>query len=481
MNKSIVFHYVSKILMLGSTLFFIPALVSLFYKEYDTALTFVITAAIVALVTLPLSLIKPKNKQMYTRESLVIVALLWVIFPIFGALPFFISREIPNFFDAVFESVSGFTTTGSSILNDIESLSMGMLFWRSLTNWVGGMGVLVLAMAILPSNNNSLYLIRAECPGPQAGKIAPKGKTTAIYLYLIYAALTLILIILLAAGGMPIFDSVCHAFAAAGTGGFSIKNAGIGHYDSAYIDAVISVAIIMFGANFSLYYFALVKRFKEVLRNTELKVYLSIITVATVLVSVNIFSQYGTVGRTLRYAFFQVSSIMTSTGFGTADFCQWPVFSQTILIVLMYIGGCAGSTGGGFKVSRVIILFKSAKKYITKAIHPKSVNVVTSEDKMMDIETVHGVHGYLIIYIGLVFTSLLLISINNADFTTNFSAVSTCINNIGPGLARVGPTQNFSFFSNFSKMVLSLDMLIGRLECLPIVILLSPQAWRKKF
>ncbi|MDE6150068.1 MAG: TrkH family potassium uptake protein [Ruminococcus sp.] len=481
MNKSIVLHYVSKTLMVGAVLFLLPALVSVYYKEYDIARTFLVTALCVAIISAPLSIIKPKNNHLYAREGLVIVALMWVIYPIVGALPFWISGEIPHLVDAIFESVSGFTTTGSTILTDIESLSRGMLFWRSLTHWVGGMGVLVLAIAILPSNNDALYLMRAECAGPQVGKIVPKGKTTALYLYLIYGVLTVVLTILLLAGGMPLFDSVCHAMGTAGTGGFSIKNAGIAYYNSPYIEGVLTAGMILFGINFSLYYFILVKRFKEVWKNSEIKVYLAIIAVATVLISINIFPMYKSIGKCFRYAIFQVSSIITSTGFGTADYNLWPAFSQTILITLMYIGACGGSTGGGFKVSRVIVLFKSAVKSIKKAIHPKSVNIVTAGEKTMDIETVHGVHSYLIIYILLIFASLLLVSINNADFGTNFSAVTTCINNIGPGINRVGPTENFSFFSDLSKTVLSVDMLFGRLECLPIIILFSPKVWRKNF
>lgn len=481
MNKSIVMHYVSKTLLVGAVLFLLPALVSVYYKEYDIARTFLITALCVAIISVPLSIIKPKNNHLYAREGLVIVALMWVVYPIVGALPFWISGEIPNLIDAVFESVSGFTTTGSTILTDIEGLSRGMLFWRSLTHWVGGMGVLVLAIAILPSNNDALYLMRAECAGPQVGKIVPKGKTTALYLYLIYGVLTAILIILLFAGGMPLFDSVCHAMGTAGTGGFSIKNSGIAFYNSQYIEGVLTAGMILFGVNFSLYYFILVKRFKEVWKNSEIKVYLAIMAAATILITINIFPMYKSIGKCFRYAIFQVSSIMTSTGFGTADYNLWPVFSQTILITLMYIGACGGSTGGGFKVSRVIVLFKSAVKSIRKAIHPKSVNIVTAGEKTMDIETVHGVHAYLIIYILLIFASLLLVSINNTDFGTNFSAVTTCINNIGPGINRVGPTENFSFFSGLSKIVLSVDMLLGRLECLPIIILFSPKVWRKNF
>ena len=481
MNKSIVVHYLSKIMLVGSILFVFPALISLYYREMNTALTFLIVAAGTAVVSLPCSVIKPKSNQMYAREGQAIAALLWVLFPLAGAFPFYISGEIPSFCDALFESISGFTTTGSTILVDIESLSKGMIFWRSFTHWVGGMGVLVLAIAILPSSGNTLHLMRGECAGPQVGKIVPKGKNSAAYLYIIYTALTVVTFILLLLGDMPVFDSACHAMGIAGTGGFGIKNTGIAYYNSAYIEAVITITMFLFGINFSLYYFMLIKRFREVRKNTELKAYIMIAGTATVLIMLNIHSVYGSWTKCLRYAAFQVSSILTSTGFATADFNYWPTFSQMILVLLMFIGACAGSTGGGFKVQRFVIMFKSAGKFIKRIIHPKSVIVVKSDDKTMDIDTVHGVHNYLIIYIGIFIFSIILVSLNNADFATTFSAVATCINNIGPGLSKAGPMENFAFFSDFSKYVLSADMLLGRLECLPLLILCSPSVWRRNF
>lgn len=481
MNKSVVFHYLSKIMLVGSAIFLLPCSVSLYYGEMDCALTFFIVALIVAIVSAPLVIIKPKNKQMYAREGLVIVALMWVIYPIVGALPFYISKEIPSFIDAIFESVSGFTTTGSTILTDIESLSKGMLFWRSFTHWIGGMGVLVFIIAILPSSNESMYLMRAECAGPQVGKIVPKGKNSAKYLYYIYFGLTVLTVIFLILGGMPVFDSICHAMSTAGTGGFGIKNNSITYYNSAYIETVITISMLLFGINFSIFYFLVIKRFKEVIKNTELKVYLLIILIATVLVAIDIYPIYNSISKSFRYSIFQVVSIITSTGFATADYCQWSMFSQTILVILMFVGACAGSTGGGLKVQRFIIMFKSAKKSIKQTLNPKSINIVTSDDKLLDISIVHGVHAYLIIYLGLFLISLLLISLNNVDFSTSFTAVTTCINNMGPGLEKVGPTENFSFFSNLSKIVLTVDMLLGRLECFPIIILFSPTVWRKKF
>lgn len=465
----------------GSALFLLPALVSLCYGELETVPVFLLTGAGLAALSLPMTLIKPKTKDMYTKESLVIVAMLWIVFPLAGAMPFFFSGEIPHFVDAVFESVSGFTTTGSTILTDVESLSHGMMFWRSFTHWIGGMGILVFALAVFPSSKDSMYLMRAECPGPQVGKFVPKGKNTAMYMYAMYGVLTVVTVILLCAGGMPFFDSICHAMGTAGTGGFGIKNAGVAFYDSAYIDIVITVMMILFGVNFNIFYFMLIRRFKDIGKNLELRVYLIILAASTVLIGINIFPIYKSVGGSLRYAVFQVASIMTTTGFATADYNLWPAFSQMILVMLMLIGACAGSTGGGFKVQRLIILFKNTAKFFKKLLHPKSVNLVTSEDKAMDADTVHGVHCYLGIYLFLMLSSMLLISLDNYDFATSFTAAASCFNNIGPGISKVGPMDNFSFFSDFSKIVLSLDMLLGRLECLPIMMLCVPAVWKKKF
>lgn len=479
MNKRLVFHYLSKMTLMGSALFLLPALVSVIYGEFRAAAAFLISGAGLAALSVPMTAAKPKSKDMYTKEGLVIVALLWIVFPLAGAVPFVISGEIPRFVDAVFESVSGFTTTGSTILSDIEALSHGMLFWRSFTHWIGGMGILVFALALFPSSKDSMYLMRAECPGPQVGKFVPKGKNTAVYLYSIYGVLTVITVVLLCAGGMPLFDSICHAMGTAGTGGFGIKNNGVAFYNSAYIDGVITVMMILFGVNFNMFYFLLIKRFRDVFKNTELRVYIIILTVSTLLIGANIYPIYGSVGKSLRYSVFQVASVMTTTGFATADFNLWPSFSQMILVTLMFIGACGGSTGGGFKVQRLIIIFKNIGKYFKKLLHPKSVNLVTSEDKAMDTDTVHGVHCYLGIYLIIMMTSALLISINGYDFATTFTAVTSCFNNIGPGINMVGPMENFAFFSDASKIILSLDMLLGRLECLPMIMLVLPTVWKK--
>jgi len=482
-----VLHSLAQIALIESGLMLLPAAVALYYKETETVKVFLIVAACIAAAQIPILLLtrrKETDNNMNFRDGVAIAACGWIVISFFGALPFYISGEIPNFTNAFFESISGFTTTGSSILGDVEALTKGMQFWRCFTHWVGGMGVLVLTVAILPSDkkSSSLQLMRAECPGPNVEKLVPKGKSSALILYVIYAVLTLVMIMFLVFGGMPLYDSVCTTFATAGTGGFGIKNAGLGFYNSAYIEGVVTVFMIMFGVNFNIYYFIAMKRFAGVYKNSELKLYLGTIFVSIGLIMANTmaYGVYGSFSKAFRYSSFQVGSIMTSTGFATADFDAWPEFSKVILILLMFIGACAGSTGGGFKVSRVLILIRTAKRNLRKLLHPKSVNVVKSDDKSLDIETVHGVSCYLIIYIMIFFVSLIIISLNNMDFTSSFSSVTTCFNNIGPGLNKVGPMCNFSELSTLSKYTLSLDMLLGRLECIPVLMMLAPSMWFKK-
>ena len=480
-------HSLAQIALIESGLMLLPAAVALYYKETETVKVFLIVAACIAAAQLPILLLtrrKETDNNMNFRDGVAIAACGWIVISFFGALPFYISGEIPNFTNAFFESISGFTTTGSSILGDVEALTKGMQFWRCFTHWVGGMGVLVLTVAILPSDkkSSSLQLMRAECPGPNVEKLVAKGKSSALILYVIYAVLTLVMIMFLVFGGMPLYDSVCTTFGTAGTGGFGIKNAGLGFYNSAYIEGVVTVFMIMFGVNFNIYYFIAMRRFAGVYKNSELKLYLGTIFVSIGLIMANTmaYGVYGSFSKAFRYSSFQVGSIMTSTGFDTADFDAWPEFSKVILILLMFIGACAGSTGGGFKVSRVLILIRTAKRNLRKLLHPKSVNVVKSDDKSLDIETVHGVSCYLIIYIMIFFVSLIIISLNNMDFTSSFSSVTTCFNNIGPGLNKVGPMCNFSELSTLSKYTLSLDMLLGRLECIPVLMMLAPSMWFKK-
>ncbi len=463
----------------------IPACVALYYNEMRTFKVFILVALSVAAIQLPIFMFtRQKEMDVNSRDGIAVAALGWIVISFYGCLPFYISGEIPNFVDALFESISGFTTTGSSILTSVDEMTKGMMFWRCFTHWVGGMGVLVLTVAILPSDkkSSSLQLMRAECPGPTVEKLVPKGRSSAAILYAIYTVLTLIMIIFLVIGGMPLYDSVCTTFGTAGTGGFGIRNAGLGYYNSAYIEGVVTVFMMLFGVNFNIYFFIVMKRFSDILKNSEFKVYLGIIATSIALICANTmaYGVYGSFSKAFRYSSFQVSSIMTSTGFATADFDQWPEFSKVILVILMFVGACAGSTGGGFKVSRLIILVRTAKRNLRKMLHPKSVNVVKSDDKTLNIETVHGVSGYLIIYILIFFTSLMIISLNNLDFTTSFTSVTTCFNNIGPGLAKVGPTCNFAHLSDLSKITLSVDMLLGRLECIPIIMMLAPSMWIKK-
>ncbi|MBR6045393.1 MAG: TrkH family potassium uptake protein [Ruminococcus sp.] len=471
--------------LIETALMVLPLLVAVWYKEYPSLKVFLFVVLMIAAVNLLMLLfIKPDKKDMTARDGIAVAALGWIFLSVYGAIPFYISGQIPDFMNALFESISGFTTTGASILSNVESLSKSMMFWRCLTHWIGGMGVLVLTVALLPSDKKSsgLQLMRAECPGPTVEKLVPKGKSSAMILYFIYAALTCIMVTLLLIGGMPLYDSVCHAFGTAGTGGFNVKNAGLAFYDSAYIEGVVTVFMILFGVNFNIYYFLIMRKFVGIYKNTELKVYLGTIIASITVIIINTM-QYGIFDRfskALRYSAFQVGSIMTSTGYATADFDAWPEFSKTLLICLMFVGACAGSTGGGFKVSRVIILAKTAKRSLRKAMHPKSVNVVKADDKALDLETVHNVSSYLIIYIAIFFVSLMIIALNNFDFGTSFSSVTACLNNIGPGISRVGPTCDYSALSNLSKSVLSIDMLLGRLECLPLLMLCAPSMWNKK-
>lgn len=485
MNKRLVFNTLSKIGLIETAIMLMPALVSLYFHEFATFRVFLYVMAITALINFVLLFAtRCKDQNMTARDGVAVAALGWIFLSVFGALPFYISGEIPKFVNALFESISGFTTTGSSILSDVEALTKGMMFWRCLTHWVGGMGVLVLFVAILPRDKKSsgLQLMRAECPGPTVEKLAPKGKSSAMILYIIYGVMTLMMIIFLKVGGMPLYDSVCTAFGTAGTGGFNVKNAGLGFYNSAYLEGVVTVFMILFGVNFNIYYFIILRKFVGIYKNTELKVYLGIIgaSITAIMINTMHYGVFNSFGKAFRYSSFQVGAIMTSTGYATADFDTWPAFSKTILICLMFIGACAGSTGGGFKVSRAIILAKTAKRNLRKAMHPKSVNVVKSDDKAIDIETVHNVSCYLIIYISIFFVSLMLVSLNNFDFATNFSSVTTCLNNIGPGISQVGPMCNFDSLNDLSKCVLSFDMLLGRLECLPMLMLFAPSMWFKK-
>ncbi len=480
MNFKMTTYILGRMLGVEALVLMIPAIVAGIYSESITP--FLITSAILMAVFLILGLKKPENTTIYGKDGFVIIACAWILWSIFGALPFVISESIPSFVDAFFETVSGFTTTGSTILTDIASLPRGMNFWRCLTHWIGGMGVLVFVMVIVSlEEKNSMHLMRAEVPGPETDKLVPRARESARILYGMYLALTLAEVIFLFLGGMDLYDSIIHSFSTAGTGGFNNRNSSVAYYDSAYIDGVITVFMILFGINFNMYYFLLLKKVKVVFKNEEVRAYLGIITAATVAITINILNVYGNVFHAFRYAVFQVASVITTTGFMTADFNLWPEFSKCILLGIMIIGACAGSTGGGIKVSRMLILGKSVKRELKQIIHPKSVNIVKVNGKKVDEETLHNVYIYFIAYIIIFTMSVLVISLNNFDFATSFSGVLTTINNIGPGISAVGPTENFSAFSNLSKLVFCFDMLVGRLEIIPFLVLFSPDMWRRKF
>ncbi|MFM2489208.1 TrkH family potassium uptake protein [Enterococcus avium] len=420
-----------------------------------------------------------ENRNIYAREGFFIVGVSWVLLSVFGALPFMFTGEIPSFTDAFFETVSGFTTTGSSILSNLDGLSHASLFWRSFTHWVGGMGILVFTVAFIPlASGRTMHILKAEMPGPVIGKLVSKVRVTARILYVIYAALTLVQIILLILGGMPVFDSILNSFATAGTGGFSMSNEGIAVYNSAYIDGIITTFMILFGINFNLIYFFLIGKIAPVLKSEELRGYLAIIAGSTLLITLNIASQYPSYLKAFRYAVFQVASIITTTGFTTTNYDKWPMFSQTILLLLMFIGACAGSTGGGIKVSRIIMLSKQAIQELKKMIHSRSVTTLNFEGEAIAPKTISNVYSYLVLYLLVFAASLLILSLENLDFQTTFSAVATCINNVGPGFKAVGPTGNFGFLSDFSKWTLSFAMLAGRLEIFPILLLFSKSLWK---
>ncbi len=478
MNYSIIRFILGRMLRIEALVLLVPALVSMIYQEHS-GLTFLLTAAFLMALSLLLGK-RPKNMVFYAKEGFVIVALAWILWSAFGALPFVLSGSIPHFVDAFFETVSGFTTTGSTILQDIEALPKGINFWRCLTHWIGGM--LVFVMAVIPlGNKGAMFLMRAEMPGPTCDKLVPKSRGTAKILYGMYIFLSGVEVVLLLAGGMDLYNAVIHTFSTAGTGGFSSMNASVAAFDSAYIDGVITVFMLLFGINFNLYYLLLLKNVRAVVKSEELRAYLGIVVGAIALITVNILHLYETPLRALRYAAFQVASIITTTGFVTANYELWPELSKTVILLLMIIGACAGSTGGGMKVSRILILSKTIGKEVRQILHPKSVNVVKMDGKRVPGESIHGVYVYLICYLVILCGSVLLVAVDNQDFTTNFTAVLTTLNNVGPGLARVGPIENFSHFSYFSKLILSMDMLVGRLEILPMLMLFAPQVWRKKF
>lgn len=479
MNFSMVLYILGYMLKFESGFLLLPVVVGLCYRE-TAAWSYLIVASICFLLGTLLTRKRPVSSSLYTREGFVTVALSWIVMSIFGAIPFVLAGDIPSYVDALFETISGFTTTGSSILTDVEVLSHTSLFWRSFTHWIGGMGVFVFIMAILPlMGGSTMNLMKAESPGPSVNKLVPHVQDTAIILYGIYIAITVIEIILLYAFGMPLFDSLCTTFGTVGTGGFGIKNSSIGGYSPA-IQNIVTVFMILSGINYSFYFLVLSKKIKDAFRIEEVRWYLFIIFAAVGTIIYDTHHLYSSLGETARHAFFQVGSIITTTGYATTDFDLWPSMSKTILVVLMFVGACAGSTGGGMKISRLIILLKTIGKELSLIIHPREVRKIRMDGHVVEHATLRSANVYLVIYFVTLLASTLLISVDELGFTTNFTAVVSALNNIGPGLDQVGPTQNFALFSSFSKVILMFDMLAGRLELFPMMVLLMPATWKKK-
>lgn len=480
MNRRMVLYIVGQMIKLEAVLMLLPLFVAVIYKNSCfTALLITIAIALI-LGYLLTTVFKPSNRLIFAKEGFVVVALSWIILSAIGALPFVISGEIPSFADAFFETVSGFTTTGSSILTDVEAMSEGLLFWRSFTHWVGGMGILVFIMAIIPSaTDRSIHIIKAEVPGPIVGKLVPKIKDTAKILYLIYIFMTIVEIVLLLCGGMSLFDSCLHAFGTAGTGGFGIKADSVASY-SPYLQWVITIFMLLFALNFNLYYLAILRKFRAIVKSGEMWLFIVIYSIAVLFVTINIYPLYENVADSLRLSAFQVSSIITTTGYSTADFNLWPGLSKSILLLVMFFGGCAGSTAGGLKMSRVLLLLKIIKREIQRMLHPRSVGKITLEGKKVDDSTIRGVTTYFAVYVACFVLIFFAISFEDFSIETNLSAVASCFNNIGPGLGAVGPMSSFAGYSALSKYILSIAMLLGRLEIYPILIALTPSTWSKR-
>lgn len=479
MNGRMILYTIGVLLKVEAALMLLPVTVCLIYGEKPWC--FLITMAVLVLVGQVMSFRRPVNESIYPTEGFVIVGLSWILLSLFGALPFVLSGDIPRYVDAFFETVSGFTTTGASILTNVEVLGRGVLFWRSFIHWVGGMGVLVFVLAVLPrSDAQMMHVMRAEVPGPSCGKLVARVRHTALILYGIYLVMTVVLIVLLLFGGMSLYDSMIHAFGTAGTGGFSVRNLSVGYYDSVYIDYVIAVFMLLFGINFNLYFYLLIGDLAGIRKSEELRWYLGIVAAATAIVTIDILPQYGSPLTSLRYAFFQVASIITTTGYATADYGLWPNLSQAILVLLMFIGAMAGSTGGGIKVSRVALLVKDALRETRIMRSPREVRVMKFEGKVVDKSIISGVHAFFTAYILLFVASVVLLSLDGHDHVSNFTAVASCFNNVGPALGVCGPVGNYSTFSDLSKLVLSFDMLAGRLEIFPLLLLFSPRTYLRK-
>ncbi len=490
MNFSIIKNIIGKILILLAALMVLPLIVSFIYQEGITYyLAYIIPIVVLVLLGILLNIEKAKSSKMLVREGMIIVGLSWLMMSLFGCIPFILTKDIPNFFDAFFEMASGFTTTGASIVPNVEVLSHSTLFWRSFSHWIGGMGVLVFILAIIPESKegSSLHILRAESPGPQVGRLVSKMAASSRILYIIYMVLTLVEFLLLLLGPdteMNVFHSLIYSLGTAGTGGFSAHADGLASF-TAYSQYVISIFMIVFGINFSMFYLLLIKNVKDVYKNTEIKVYIVTVILSVLIICFNIYPQVGNVEETFRLSLFQVASIISTTGYSTCDFNTWPILSKAIILMLICFGACAGSTAGGFKMSRVVILFKSAVAKVKKLVRPRKVEVVYMDSKPLSEATVDSVMGYFVVYVLVFIVCTVLISIYNPnmpniDLETTITSSLTCLNNVGPGLGSiVGPAGNFSSYSNFSKLVLTLEMIAGRLELFPILLLFSPNMWRK--
>ncbi len=477
MNIKMLFYILGKVLLIEGVLMILPVVCGLFYGE-SQVIYYIALAAIYIGAGFLISMKKPKNMTIFIKDGCVATALSWLVLSICGCIPFMLTKEIPSFTDAVFETVSGFTTTGASILTDVEAMSHTSLMWRSLTHWIGGMGVLVFLLAVVPmAGGSNMNLMRAESPGPSVGKIVPKVRSTAKMLYIIYLAITVLEIVLLFATGMPLFDSICSAFGTAGTGGFGVKNDSFASY-APHLQWIVAVFMVVFGTNFNFYYLLTTRQISKAFKMSEVRVYLIVIAVSTAIICFSVREMYGNFGETLRHSFFQVSSIITTTGFATTDFDLWPSITKFILLGLMILGACAGSTGGGIKVSRFQIMFKTIKREIESYIHPKTVKRIHLDGKTLDTDVERSVALYFFIYMIIFASSMFIVAFEGHDLVTIFSSVAATLNNIGPGLSLVGPTHNYSFFSPLSKWVFIFDMLAGRLELLPIIVFLNPATYK---
>lgn len=477
MNFKLVFRLAGKTLLVEAASMILPLCVALLYGEDPTPFFFGI--GITAGVGFLLSLLR-SDTRFHAREGFFSAGLIWVLVGICGAIPFYACGYFDSFVDCFFESISGFTTTGSSILRAVEGLPMGILFWRSFTHWLGGMGILVLTIALLPSlGARTLHIMKAESPGPIISKLVPRASQTSKILYTIYFGLTAIMVICLLVAGMPLYDALVNSFATAGTGGFSVLNISIGGYQNPVFEVIIGVFMLLFSVNFALYFLILSGKVRQALKSDELRFFLAVVAASVVLISININSLYPSYLTSLRHAFFQVSTIISTTGFSSVDFDLWPEFSRFLIVILMFIGACAGSTGGALKCSRVLVVFKCIRREINQVIHPRSVNVVKLDGKVLPEDTLRSILIFFAAYILVVLTAGLVVALDNFSFGTTFTAVVSCIGNVGPGLELVGPMGNYSAFSALSKLVLTLCMIVGRLELLPILVLFSKSAWSR--